>query len=60
MAINATFVSKPDQIEFRTRTNGDFIRIEKVHLGPEAAANLSTMINTPNSNLKVKIKFDSE
>jgi len=60
MAINATFVSKPDQLEFRTRTNGDHIRITGVHLGPEAAANLSTMINTPNSNLKVKIKFDSE
>jgi len=44
-----------DNIEFTTRTNGDKLRITKMHFDPENAANLATLINS-GVELKLIIK----
>ena len=46
MPDKAVFDVAVDQIEFRTKTNGDCIKIVGVHLGTGAAANLATLINS--------------
>lgn len=56
MAIRAEFDVAHDCMLFSTQTNGDRIEIKRVHLGPEVAANLATLINTPDGALKVIIK----
>jgi hypothetical protein len=53
--IEAKFEVDPDQIELRTKTNGDLIRIDGVHLGPENAANLAGLINS-GAILEIEIK----
>lgn len=50
MPIRAEFDVGVDQIEFRTKTNGDYIEIgphngAPIHLGQEAASNLANLIN---------------
>lgn len=53
--VTAEFDIGVDQIEFRTKTNGDVIRITNVHLGKEAASALAELIND-HDNLKIEIK----
>jgi len=60
MAIKAEFEVPIDGMLFTTQTNGDRIVIKKTHLGPEAAANLATLINTPDGVLRVTIKGKEE
>jgi len=56
MAIKSEFDVPFDCMKFTTRTNGDRIEMRKLHLGPEQAAHLATLINTPNGILRVQIK----
>ena len=49
------FEVKHDQIELKTATNGDVIKIRKVNLTQDQAAALAYLINHDN-HLKVKIK----
>jgi len=60
MAKVCEFIAGPDKIIFTTRTNGDHIKIDGVHLGPEAAAILAELVNTENGNLTVRIKKENE
>jgi len=60
MAIEAIFDIGVDQIELRTKTNGDHIEIgphnaAQLHLGQEAATNLANLINS-GQTLTVEIK----
>ena len=48
-----------DQIEFRTKTNGDYIHIEGMKLGQGAAAILAWLVNTDN-HLTIEIKLKEE
>lgn len=60
MAIRAEFEVPQDCMILTTQTNGDRIEIKRVHLGVEAASNLATLINTPNTTLMVIIKKKGE
>jgi hypothetical protein len=60
MSIKAEFDVPADCMVFTTKTNGDHITIDKVHLGQEAASNLASLINTPNGLLRVIIKRKGE
>ncbi len=52
------FETTTDQIEFRTRTNGDEIRIRGIHLTQEQATSLAWLINADeNAVLKIEIKL---
>jgi len=56
----AEFDVPKDCMVFITRTNGDQIVIKRVHLGPENAANLANLINTPDGVLRVTVKRKDE
>jgi len=60
MGVKAEFEIGVDQIELRTKTNGDHIEIgphnaAPLHLGQEAATNLASLINS-GQTLTVEIK----
>lgn len=64
MAIEAVFEIGVDQIELRTKTNGDHIEIGphnavQLHLGQEAATNLASLINS-GQTLTVEIRAKEE
>lgn len=64
MAVKAKFEIGVDQIELRTKTNGDHIEIgphnaAQLHLGQEAATNLANLINS-GQTLTVEIKAKEE
>lgn len=50
------FNAEADQIELKTRTNGDFIEIRGINLDQENAAALAWLINADN-HLTVEIKI---
>lgn len=46
-----------DQIELKTRANGDFIEIRGINLSRDAAAALAYLVNTDNHlTIEVKVK----
>lgn len=46
-----------DQIELRTATNGDIIKVKKINLNREQAASLAYLINNDNHlTIEVRIK----
>ncbi len=51
----AEFSVTADQLEFRTKTNGDEVRMRGMHMGPEAAANLARLVNL-DMELQIEIK----
>ena len=57
MAIECEFDVGPDGIVFTTMTNGDQIRISKVNLDSENAANLASLIgNGATLTVQIKVK----
>lgn len=50
------FEVSADQIELNTKTNGEKICIEGVHMGQNAAATLAWLINTDN-HLTIEVKI---
>jgi hypothetical protein len=44
--LKSEFDVLPDQIEFRTKTNGDRIDIKFIHLGQQNAQELASLINS--------------
>ncbi len=58
MPDNAEFTVTADQIELRTKTNGDEVRMRGMHLGPEAAANLARLVNL-GVDLHIEIKVNT-
>ena len=59
MATKCTFVAKADQLEFRTKTNGDYLRLSGIHIDADNAADLARMIQDGN-DLDVTIKEKHE
>lgn len=52
------FETKADQVEFTTKTNGDFIMIRNLHLTQEQSSSLAWLINSGESAiLEVQIKI---
>ena len=49
------FETSADQVKLLTRTNGDKVVLQHMHLGEDAAAALAYMINTE-GNLQVRIR----
>lgn len=50
------FTTTADQVELRTKTNGDLVIIRGVHLTPEQAASLAYLVNKgAASTLKIEI-----
>lgn len=57
MAEPAEFTVTTDQIELRTKTNGDRVDMRGMHLGPEAAANLARLVNLEvDLHIEIKVK----
>lgn len=48
-----------DQIEFKTKTNSDYIEFKNVEMSQDAAATLAWLINTDN-HLTVEISIKGE
>lgn len=52
-----TFVTKADNVQFSTKTNGDTIAITGVHFSKEQAASLAWLINNTDKNLVFEVKL---
>lgn len=50
------FKAGADQVRFTTQTNGDYIVFKGIHLGKDAAAALSYLINKTDNHLSIEIK----
>jgi len=51
------FCTKPDAIEFKTRTNGDTLFIHKLHLTQAQATSLAWLVNADgNAELEFQVK----
>lgn len=57
-ARKCVFIVKPDQIVFTTRTNGDHISLDKIHIDSSNGADLAWLIQE-GVDLRVEIKEET-
>ena len=52
-----TFETKADQIQFKTQTNGDEIRLRGIHLTQGQATSMAWLVNAPvNAILEIQVR----